>query len=72
MPFEKFVNSPYNFESKLLGGAMTVSFFEVPPLAGDALLTTFHPLLESFRRVVEQAVLSPRTFQTAFVVSRPT
>jgi hypothetical protein len=39
-------------------------FFEVPPLASDALLTTLHPLLEnvvqfaaSFRRIVEQEVL---------------
>jgi hypothetical protein len=26
---------------------MTVSFFEVLPLASDALLTTLHPLLEN-------------------------
>jgi hypothetical protein len=26
---------------------VTVSFFEVPPLASDALLTTLHPLLEN-------------------------
>jgi hypothetical protein len=40
-------------------------FFEVPPLASDAFLTTLHPLLEnvsqtaaSFRRIVEQVVLT--------------
>jgi hypothetical protein len=40
-------------------------FFEVPPLASDALLTTLHRLLEnvlqtatSFRRIVEQAILT--------------
>jgi hypothetical protein len=43
--FEKFVDSPYYSESELCGGAMMVPFFEVPPLASDALLTTFHPLL---------------------------
>jgi hypothetical protein len=43
-------------------------FFELPPLASDALLTTPHPLL---RRIVEQAVLSPRSFQTALVVAPP-
>jgi hypothetical protein len=43
--------------------------FKVPPLASDALLTTLHALLESFRRIVEQAVLGPLTFQTALVVA---
>jgi hypothetical protein len=32
---------------------MTVSFFEIPPLASDALLTTLHPLLEN---VLQQTV----------------
>jgi len=44
-------------------------FFEVPPLASNALLTAFHPLLETcyrpfaavFRRIVEQAVFLPRS-----------
>jgi hypothetical protein len=27
-------------------------FFEVPPLASDALLTTFHPLLENVLQTV--------------------
>jgi hypothetical protein len=38
-PSEKFVDSPYYSESELCGGAVTVSFFEVPPLVSDALLT---------------------------------
>jgi hypothetical protein len=46
-PFAKFVDSPYYSESKLYGDAVTVPFFEVPPLARDALLTTLHPLLEN-------------------------
>jgi hypothetical protein len=49
-------------------------FFEVPPLASDALLTTLHSLLENvlqtvcrkFWRIVEQAVL---TFQVSFPFS---
>jgi hypothetical protein len=45
-PFQKFVDSPYYSESELRGGAVTV-FFEVRPLASDALLTTLHPLLEN-------------------------
>jgi len=64
-PFEKSVDSPYYSESRLRGGAVTVFFFEVLNLASDALLTTLHPLLQSFRRIVKQAVLSRRTFQTA-------
>jgi hypothetical protein len=46
-PFERFVDSPYYSESELCGGAVTVSLFEVPPLASDALLTTLHPFLEN-------------------------
>jgi hypothetical protein len=50
-------------------------FFDVPPLASDALLTTLHQLLEnvlqtvceSFRRIVEQAGL---TFHIRFSVSK--
>jgi hypothetical protein len=41
-------------------------FFEVPPLASDALLIKLHPLLEnvlktatSFRRIEEQAAFLP-------------
>jgi hypothetical protein len=45
------VDSPYYSESELCGGAVTV-FFEVPPLARDALLTTLHPLLENVLHTV--------------------
>jgi hypothetical protein len=45
-PFQKFVDSLYYSESELYGGAVTVSFYEVRPLASDVLLTTLHPLLE--------------------------
>jgi hypothetical protein len=45
--FEKFVDSPYYSESELCGGAVTVFFFEVRPLASDARLTALHPLLEN-------------------------
>jgi hypothetical protein len=68
-PFEKFVDSHYYSESELWDGLF---FFEVPPFASDELLTTLHPLLESFRRIVQRAVLSPQTFQTALVVAPPT
>jgi hypothetical protein len=51
-PFEKFVDSSYYSESELCGGAETVSFFEVPPLASVALLTTLHPLLENVLQTV--------------------
>jgi hypothetical protein len=50
-PFEKFLDSPYYSESELCGGAVTV-FFEVPPLASDAHLTTLHPLLENVLQTV--------------------
>jgi hypothetical protein len=48
-PFANFVDSPYYSELELCGGAVTVIFFffEIPPLASDALLTTLHPLLEN-------------------------
>jgi hypothetical protein len=50
-PFEKFVDSSYYSESELCGGAVTV-FFEVLPLARDALLTTLYPLLENVLQTV--------------------
>jgi hypothetical protein len=50
-PFEKFVNLPYYSESEFCGGAVTV-FFEVLPLASDALLTRLHPLLEHVNGVI--------------------
>jgi hypothetical protein len=43
--FAKFVDSTYYSESELCGGAVTVSFSDVPPLASNALLDTLHPLL---------------------------
>jgi hypothetical protein len=45
-------------------------FFEVPPLASDALLTTLYPFLENVLQTVcrvEQAVL---TFHVRFSVSK--
>jgi hypothetical protein len=51
--FEKFVDSPYYYESELRGGAVTVCFFEVPPLARDAFLTTLNPLLENVLQTVD-------------------
>jgi hypothetical protein len=60
------VDSTYYFDLELCGGAVMLSF-KALPLAHDALLTMLHPLLKSFRRIAEQAVLSPRTFQTALI-----
>jgi hypothetical protein len=37
---------------------VTVSFFEVPPLASDALLTTLHPLLENVLQTVDHLEIS--------------
>jgi hypothetical protein len=33
-------------------------FFELPPLASDALLTTLHPLLENVLRIVDHFEIS--------------
>jgi hypothetical protein len=54
----KFVDSPYYSESELCGGAVTVSFFEVPPLASDALLTTLNPLLYNVLQTVDHFEIS--------------
>jgi hypothetical protein len=54
-PFEKFVGSPYYSESELCGGAVTIFFSEVPPLASYALLTTLHPFLEDVNGVIRRA-----------------
>jgi hypothetical protein len=54
----KFVDSPYDSESELCGGAVTVSFFEIPPLASDALLTTLHPLLENVFQTADHLEIS--------------
>jgi hypothetical protein len=56
--FEKFVDSPYYLESELCGSAVTASFFEVPLLGSDALLTTLHPLLESVLQTVDHFEIS--------------
>jgi hypothetical protein len=37
---------------------VTVSFFEGPPLARDALLTTLHPLLENVLQTVDHFEIS--------------
>jgi hypothetical protein len=55
-PFEKFVDSHHS-DLKPCGGVVTVSF-EVPPLASDALLTTFHPLLENVLQTVDHFEIS--------------
>jgi hypothetical protein len=52
-PFAKFVGSPHYSELELCGGAVTVCFIEIPPLASDALLTTLHPLLEDVLQTVD-------------------
>jgi hypothetical protein len=53
-PFENFVDFPYYSESKLHGGAVNM-FFEVPPLASDALLLTkLHPLFGNVNGVIRR------------------
>jgi hypothetical protein len=37
---------------------VTVSFFEVPPLVSDAILTTLHPLLENVLQTVDHFEIS--------------
>jgi hypothetical protein len=37
---------------------VTVSFFEVSPLASDALLTTLHPILENVLQTVDHYEIS--------------
>jgi hypothetical protein len=56
--FAKFVDSLYYSEPELCGGAVTVSFFEVPSLASDVLLTILHPLLESVLQTVDHLEIS--------------
>jgi hypothetical protein len=51
-PFEKFVDSPYYSESEFLWRCGDSLFFEVPPLASVALITTLHPLLENVNGVI--------------------
>jgi hypothetical protein len=74
-PFEKFVDSPYYSESELRGGAVTVSFSLYLPWQAMHFLqrsthfskTCCRPFAASFRRRVEQAVL---TFHVRFSVSK--
>jgi hypothetical protein len=42
------VDSPYYSESELGGGAVTVSFFDLPPLASDALLKNVLQTIDHF------------------------
>jgi hypothetical protein len=74
-PFEKFVDSPYCSESEICGGAVTVSFSKYLPLQAIYFLqrsTQFSKtcctlFAASFRRIVEQAVL---TLHVHFSVSK--
>jgi hypothetical protein len=52
------VDSSFYSELELCRGVITVSFFEVPPLVSDALLTTLHPLLENVLQTVDHFKLS--------------
>jgi hypothetical protein len=47
------MDSPYYSESGTLWKCDDGLFFEVPPLASDALLTTFHPLLENVLQTID-------------------
>jgi hypothetical protein len=75
-PFERFVESPYYFESELCGGAVTVSFSKYHPWQAMQFLqrsthfskTSWRPFAASFRRIVEQAVFLPRS--SLFVVGK--
>jgi hypothetical protein len=74
-PFEKFVDSPYYSESEICGGAVTVYFTKHFPWQEMHFLqrsthfskTCCRPFAASFRRIVEQAVL---TFHVHFSVSK--
>jgi len=43
---------------ELYGGMVMVSFFEVPPLASDSLLTTLHSLLENVLQTIDHFEIS--------------
>jgi hypothetical protein len=74
-PFEKFVDSTYYSESELYGVAVTVSFSKYLPWHAMPFLqrsthfskTCCRPFASSFRRIVEQAVL---TFHFRFSLSK--
>jgi hypothetical protein len=65
-PFEKFVDSPYYSNSELCGGPVADSFSKYLPWQAMHFLqrsthfskTLFRPFAASFRRIVEQAVLT--------------
>jgi hypothetical protein len=65
-PFEKSVDTPYYSESELCGGLVTVSFSKYLPWQAMHFLqrsthfskTCCRPFARSFRRIVEQAVLT--------------
>jgi hypothetical protein len=69
--FENFVYSPYNSVSEVCGGAVTVSFSKYLPWQAMQFIqrsthfskTCCSPFAASFRRIVEQAVL---TFHVRF------
>jgi hypothetical protein len=48
----KVQDLPYYSKLELCGGAVMVSFFEVPPLASDSFLTMLHPLLENMLQML--------------------
>jgi hypothetical protein len=56
-PFTKFVDSPYYSESELWRWGDGL-FFEVPPLASDAILTTLRPHLENVLQIVVHIEIS--------------
>jgi len=47
------VDSLYYYELEPCGGCSDSLFLEVPPLARDALLTMFHPLLENMLQTAD-------------------
>jgi hypothetical protein len=65
-PFAKFVDSPHYSESELCGGAVTICFSNYLPWQAIYFLqrsthftkTCCRPFAASFRRIVEQAVLT--------------
>jgi hypothetical protein len=65
-PFGRFVDSPYYSDLELFGGAVTVSFLKYLPwqvmhfLQRSTLFSKMccKPFAASFRRIMEQAVLT--------------
>jgi len=52
------MDSPYYSKSELYRGAVRVSFFEVPPLASNVLLTMLHSLLENALQTIDHFEIS--------------